>query len=126
MEIKFRFDTYTVNDCHYSVDDNNVPVDIIIYTDKETCDEIADKYSLIGYNYSDEHNCGLFGRLGTFELSDASVMQISKHQLRTLIKILVNTDKYYYPDIASAVMALGLPEEVAMMVATEYASREEW
>lgn len=51
-------------------------------------------------------------------------MEISKYQLETIIKLAL-TEKHYYV-IANKVMDLNLPEEVALMIATAQADKEEW
>ena len=53
-------------------------------------------------------------------------MEITKDQLNTIIYVAMNAKDYSYPAIANAIDAVGLPEEVAMMIATEATNKEEW
>lgn len=51
-------------------------------------------------------------------------MEISKYQLETIIKLALT--ERHYDVIANKVMDLNLPEEVALIIATEQSSIEEW
>lgn len=55
-------DTYTVNGVFFDTDETGKPVDIEVHAPKSITDEIAEKYCLLGYNYSEEFQCALFGR----------------------------------------------------------------
>ena len=59
-------DTYPVNNVCYDTDNIGIPVDIVIECPVDTANEIADKHCVLGYNYSEEYQCALFGRLEDF------------------------------------------------------------
>lgn len=59
-------DTYTVEDVCFDTDDIGIPVDIEITCNQAIADDIAEKYCTLGYNYAEEYNCALFGRLKYF------------------------------------------------------------
>lgn len=72
MKIVFKnkyngtLDVYIVNNVCYDTDNNGIPVDIFIECPEDTANEIADKHCALGYNYSEEYQCALFGRLENF------------------------------------------------------------
>lgn len=72
MKIVFKneyndaLDVYIVNNVCWDTDDRAVPVDIFIECSENTANEIADKHCTLGYNYSEEYHCALFGRLEDF------------------------------------------------------------
>lgn len=61
-------DIYPIEDLSYDTDDCGRPVDIVVTCSEETADEIAEKYCVLGYNYSEEYHCALFGRLKDFSI----------------------------------------------------------
>lgn len=67
-------DTYPIYSITWEVDDNNVPVDIIISSRKKYLDCIAEKHCQLGYNYNDNEINGfeeaLYGRLDEFHVVD--------------------------------------------------------
>lgn len=67
-------DSYPIHSITWDVDDNNIPVDIIISSRKKYLDCIAEKHCQLGYNYNDEETHGfheaLYGRLDKFYVVD--------------------------------------------------------
>lgn len=78
LKIVFNENQYEINNIRWEYDENNTPVDIVIYADEETLESIS-KFANIGWNIrkcdpvidtindaiSSSH-CGLFARLKEF------------------------------------------------------------
>lgn len=67
-------DAYPIHKIDFDLDDNGIPVDIVISTREKYLDYIAANHSKLGYNLNDEEEHGfktaLYGRLDSFRLYD--------------------------------------------------------
>ena len=79
VKIVFNEDQYEINKIQWECNENNTPVDIVIYANFDTIEDLARKHCLIGYNseFVDEMEAlqkqipvnswvALFGRLDPF------------------------------------------------------------
>ena len=67
-------DSYPIHSITWEVDDNNIPVDIVISSRRKYLDYIAENHCQLGYNCNDEETHGfheaLYGRLDKFCVVD--------------------------------------------------------
>lgn len=67
-------DSYPIHYISWEVDDNNIPVDIVISSRRKYLDYIAENHCQLGYNCNDEETYGfneaLYGRLDKFCVVD--------------------------------------------------------